>query len=122
MVYQLSVLGLMGLAFLWYMRRGRDTEKAFIGELALLTAWIPLLAFTSQNAFIYTLPLAVYLIFSFGKLLMWEKILLIVGCFLLGINMYDVVGETLHWQLMQGSIYTFGSLCLVVLAFSLRKK
>ena len=121
-LYQLTVLGMMGLAFLWYMRRGRDTEKAFIGELALLAAWIPLLAFTSQNAFIYTMPLAIYLIFSFGKLLTWEKILLIIGCFLLGINMYDVVGESLHWQLMQGSIYTFGSLCLTVLAFSIRRK
>ena len=121
-LYQLSVLGLMGLAFLWYMRRGRDIGKAFIGEFALLTAWIPLLAFTSQNAFIYTLPLAIYLIFSFDKLVMWEKILLVVGCFLIGINMYDVVGKTLHWQLRQWSIYTFGSLCLVVLAFSLRKK
>ena len=116
-LYQLSALALMGLAFLWYMRRGRDTEKAFIGEFALLTAWIPLLAFTSQNAFIYTMPLAIYLIFHFNELLIWEKILLVLGCFLIGINMYDVVGKTLHGQLMQGSIYTFGSLCLVVLAF-----
>jgi len=119
-IYQLIILAIMGLAFLKYMQLGKNKSKAAIGELALLTAWIPILAFTSQNAFIYTLPLIVYLLFNFRELATWAKGLLILGCFLIGINMHDIVGNELYWALMQGSIYTFGSIMLMVVAFYLR--
>jgi hypothetical protein len=119
-IYQLIILGIMGLAFLKYMQLGKGKPKAAIGELAMLTAWIPILAFTSQNAFIYTLPLIVYLLFNFSELAAWAKALLVLGCFLIGINMHDIVGDKLYWALMQGSIYTFGSMMLMVVAFYLR--
>ena len=119
-IYQVIILAIMGLAFLKYIQLGQDKPRAAVGEWALLSAWIPILAFTSQNAFIYTLPLIVYLIFHFQELPSWSKGLLIAGCFLIGINMYDIVGKDLHWQLMQCSIYTFGSMLLMVVTVHLR--
>ena len=121
-LYQLTILGLIGISFLLYMAWGKKVPQAFVGELALLSAWIPLLAFTSQNAFIYTLPLIVVVLFQYKQLPLWGKILAVIGCFLLGINMHDIVGKTMHWALLQASIYTFGSMALIVVVFYQRKQ
>lgn len=121
-LYQLTILGLIGLSFLVYMAWGKKMPQAFVGELALLSAWIPLLAFTSQNAFIYTVPLIVVVLFQYKQLPLWGKVLAVLGCFLLGINMYDIVGKTMHWTLLQASIYTFGSMALIIVAFYQRKQ
>lgn len=120
-VYQLLVLALMGGAFLKYMQWANKEISSIPCEWFVLTAWIPILAFTSQNAFIYTFPLIVYLLFQYKALPTWATFLLIIGCFLMGINMYDLVGKVWHRQLMDWSIYTVGSILLTVVAFYWRR-
>ena len=121
-IYQFILLGFLGIGFLKYIRWGKSLTLPIIGESVILISWIPLLAFTSQNAFIFTLPLIVYLIFNFPQMEKWMKVLIVMGSFCIGINMHDVVGGDVHVYLKNISIYTFGSIMLLTVAFLFRKK
>jgi hypothetical protein len=119
-LYQILVLGIMAVGFLKYMKKGEFIPCSFTSEFALLCSWIPLLAFSSQNAYLFTLPLIVYLMFHFDKLNLPVKLLFILGCFLIGINMHDLVGPEMHKLMLKHSIYVFGSLAITTSAFYLR--
>ncbi len=116
-IYQLIVLAFIGLSFLWYTQLGKKLKDAIIGEYVVLIAWIPLLAFTSQNAFIFCLPLMVYLFFDFRQMQPYQKVMLFNACLCIGINMYELVGKKLHAALMMFSIYTYGAIVLILLAY-----
>ncbi len=118
--YQLLVLGIMALGFLKFMKKGEFIPFSFTSEFALLCSWIPLLAFSSQNAYLFTLPLIVYLMFHFDKLNLPVKFLFVLGCVLSGIDIHDVVGAEMHKLLLKHSIYVFGSVAITITAFYLR--
>jgi len=114
--YKLGVLLGLGALFLWYMQRGWWLVNGYLGNMTLLIAWIPLLAFTSQNAFIFCLPLIIYLLFRSHQMPRGQQILLFVACLCIGVNMYELVAKEAHQWLMDVSVYTFGGILLTVLA------
>lgn len=118
--FQLSILGIMALSFLYYIKKGSYIVEAATGELALLCAWIPLIAFSSQNAYLFSLPLLIYLFTAFDELNIWFKTLLVAACILLGINIYELMGKASYQFLLDHSIYVYGSILLVAVAFKLR--
>jgi len=119
--FQFFILGGMGILFLRYMSWGKRISSSNLGEMALLISWIPILAYTSQNAFIFSMPLIVFLIFKFSHFPLWMKILVALGCVLMGINMHDLVGNSIYTFLKNNSVYTFGSILLTFSAFYFRK-
>ncbi len=118
--YQLALLSIMGMGFLFYLKKGSYLVDAANGEFALLCAWIPLIAFSSQNAYLFSLPLLVYLIAAFEELDRIFRGILIAGCILIGINIYELLGKANYQFFLDHSIYVLGSLLLVTVAFKLR--
>ncbi len=120
-IYQLTLLTVIGLGMLKYIRYS-DGTRTIITEMLILIALIPLLAFTNDNAFIFEFPLIMYIIFHVDKLNTKGKILLICGCLLIGGNIYDIVGKDIMLFLSSISIYTFGTIILLCLLFYELKK
>ncbi len=120
-IYQLLLLAIIGLLLLWfYFKQATiDRDKRLY---IILISLIPLLAFTSYNAFIFTLPLIVYLLFKFMELNWVFKIVLIVSCLLIGGNIYDVVGRDLFDYFWSISVFSWGTIGLLTTMFANWKK
>ncbi len=116
-IYQLGVMLSLGILLLWYYFRRPVPERALRLYIILL-AIIPLLAFTSHNAFIFTLPLIIYLLFRFGELNILFKIILIISCVFIGGNIYDLAGKDLYNYLWSISIYSWGTIGLLLTLFA----
>lgn len=112
-IYQFVVLGGLAGGFLYFMKRNQDLVLQFF----MVCAVIPLLAFTSDNAFIYTFPLVVYMFIHFKTLATSIKVLLILGCFFIGGNIYDLLGKELFITIRAASPYAFGTVFLLLSAF-----
>jgi len=122
-VYQFIVLGIVAGSCLWFIQLSRkELPNYYVAEMAYLTAFIPMLAFTSYNAFLFSTPCIVILLYNARQLSGAEKMLLTMALILIGGNIRDLVGAK-NFALFDGySVYTFGSILLLFLLFSLRKK
>lgn len=115
-IYQLIILLFIAAIVLRYMLKD-STGEGYIKIFIILTAMIPLLAFTSYNAFIFSLPLFTFLLFHFGKMSLIIKIIFIVSCLLIGGNIYDVAGPGLFDLFWEISVYSWGTMGLVIITF-----
>lgn len=113
-ISQLVLLAAIAGCIYTYIRLGKSLLKSVVQEVALLIAFIPLFAFTSQNAFLFALPTIVLLLYGFPHLTTAAKALTVLGCILIGINIRDLVGSDLYRLLEGASIYTFGTFALMV--------
>jgi hypothetical protein len=115
-LFQLLVLIIIGLILLraYYRRPVPDRdERLYI----VLIAFIPLLAYTSYNAFIFTLPLVLFLMFRFRELTIVFRVIFILSCVLIGANIYDLMGPELYNFLWGISVYTWGTIGLLITLF-----
>jgi hypothetical protein len=119
-VYQFMILlsiGVFVLKFITY-----NTSKSdIISEMSILIGLIPLLAFTNDNAFLFVLPIVVYLAINNHLMNLKIKALFILSCLLIGANIYDLLGENLTLYLSSISIYSFGALILIGIMFDFQK-
>lgn len=116
--FQLIVLGGIGFSFYKYERK----RSSVLVEMSILMALIPLLAFTSKNAFLFSMPLAFYMIAQFKAQDKVSKVLTVLGCFFIGGNLYEVYGATISMFLTEVSIYAFGSIILLIVCYMSRNK
>ena len=115
-IYQAVVMLMLGLLFLRaYFRRPVPNRASRL--YIVLIAIIPLLAFTSYNAFIFTLPLLIYLLCKFRELNIFFKIVLFLSCTLIGGNIYDLVGRDLFDFFWGISVYSWGTIGLLLTLF-----
>jgi hypothetical protein len=125
-VYQLIVLAIIGGLFIWFMHINSKNiappqRKYFaIIEFSLLIAYIPLLAFTSENAFIFTLPLVFIILLYFHDLRVYEKILAVIGFVFLGGNFGELWGPSLTHIFDNLSLISIGTIILIFLLYALR--
>ncbi|HSG68062.1 MAG TPA: glycosyltransferase family 87 protein [Bacteroidales bacterium] len=120
-IYEITVMGIIALLFLWQMLRNKSRETdRFI--YILLIGFIPLLAVTSYNAYIFTLPLILYLMLHFRVMPLFAKIIFVISCLLIGGNIYDLVGRSLFDLLWSVSVYTWGTIGLILVLLSQWKK
>jgi hypothetical protein len=120
-IYQLILLSLTGLLILWHLFI-RKSGDGFPRMFLILTAMIPLLAYTSYNAFIFVLPLLAFLMLKFREMNHVSKGLFIAGCLMTGGNIYDLVGKELFDHLYNISVYTWGAIALLTVVFINWKK
>lgn len=120
-LFQSLVLIAIGALILFYMIK-RKLADGHIRVFIILIALIPLLAFTSYNAFIFTLPLILYLLFHFRVLSHPLKILFIISCLLIGGNIYDLVGKDMFDFFWSISVYSWGTIGLIFVIFANWKK
>jgi len=116
-IYQLLLLLFLGLFLLWFYFKQATSDRD-MRMYIILIALIPLLAFTSYNAFIFNLPLIVYLLFKFRELNLTFKVLFIISCLLIGGNIYDVVGKDLFDYFWSISVFSWGTIGLLITMFA----
>lgn len=115
--YQIIVLILIGILFFKLER----TKPSVLAEMAVLIILIPLIAFTSKNAFIFAMPLAFYLLSYIKFQTKLVKTLIIAGCCLIGGNLYEVYGPKISMLYTETSMYAIGSIFLLIAMFLSRK-
>ncbi len=120
-IYQLLVLGSIAGTILWFMLKSRNTSGYTLIYIILISI-IPLLAFTSYNAFIFGLPLITFLLFQFREMNVFFKSLFILCCILIGGNIYDLVGRDMFDFFWDVSVYSWGTLGLLIIVFANWKK
>jgi hypothetical protein len=122
LAYQGSILGLLSLGVLWIILRGKQVSNSEVLELALLIGLIPLLAFTSYNAFGFIQVIVFMVLVHFHTLGVFEKIGAITGFLLTGGNWYDLWGRRL-WKVFEAhSLIAIGAIVLICVLCSQRIK
>ncbi|MFD2515869.1 glycosyltransferase family 87 protein [Pontibacter locisalis] len=120
-IYQLILLGIIGLCFLSFMQMGKKVKNGLVAEVAVLIALVPLFAFTSQNAFLFTLPAIVLVLYNYPQLPPAGKYMTVASCLLIGANIRDLMGREIYNLFENASVYTFGTLLLLAMLFLIRR-
>jgi hypothetical protein len=111
--YQGAVLCLMAGFIFWFVRCGESVERGYIPDFALLIACIPLLSYTSYNAFGFVELLVCLLLYHFSSLTRSERFCVIAGFVLSGGNWYDLWRKRL-WRVFEGwSLLSIGTILLI---------
>jgi hypothetical protein len=127
-IYQLVMLTGIGIFFLWFTKINSKNisiaqqEYHSSIEYSLLVSLIPLLAFTSENAFIYTQILVFIILLYFRSLKQYEKGLAIIAFVLIGGNFGEMLGKSLTKKIDDISLISIGAIILIYLLFTLRIK
>ncbi|MDO8736366.1 MAG: glycosyltransferase family 87 protein [Thermoleophilia bacterium] len=123
-VYKTMVLLLVGLLAFLVVRRGSGIQHAEALDFAFILALAPLLSYTSNNAFVLAELGIILLLFNFGKLKAWEKVMAACGCLLIGGNFYNQLpyewGERFFAFYDSISLLTIGTILLLITIFMLR--
>jgi len=88
-------------------------------DFYLIIGFIPLLAFTSENAFVFEQLLVIVVIFFFRKLSTFEKILAVISFIFIGGNFAELVGHQASVFLDNNSFVTIGAILLIFVYFKL---
>jgi Glycosyltransferase family 87 len=121
--YQLSVLFIIGLLFLYILKKAPGPpHRNFVLEGAFLINLIPLLSFTSHNAFGFVELSVILMLYYFKQLPRWLKITAIAGMVLSGGNIYDIVGKKLWGVFNDASLVGIGGLVLLISLACVRGK
>lgn len=119
-VFQSIILMLISMVVVFLIRRGRDLENRIILESSFLIGLIPLLSFTSYNAFGFLELALILILFNMPELSKGQRIFAIAGMVLIGINIHDVVGHKL-WVLFNDlSLVAIGAILLLSVLTSMR--
>lgn len=118
--YQFIVLGIIGLLVLLFIKKGKNVDRNEVSEFALLISLIPLLSFTSQNAFGFAALLVFILLVNFRDFSLPEKVVTIIGFIFLGGNFNDIWGGGLSTFFNDISLVSIGTLLLIAILFRKR--
>lgn len=119
--YQLVIL--IVLLFFFYkafkMSSINKTANKTVLDFYLIIGFIPLLAFTSENAFVFEQLLVIVVIFYFRKLSTFEKILAVISFIFIGGNFAELVGHQASVFLDNNSFVAIGAILLIFVYFKL---
>jgi hypothetical protein len=119
-VFQAMVLILLAALFVLIIRRGKDLADPMVLESAILVGLIPLLAFTSYNAFGFLELAVVMVLLGLPGMTRLQKGISIAGMFLLGFNMHDIVSHRLWLLFNDLSLVSIGGMILLAVLFRWR--
>jgi len=119
--YQITVL--IALLFLYNklfkLSSVNKTVDNTILDFYLLIGLIPLLAFTSENAFVFELLMVILVIFYFRILSTFEKTLAIISFIFIGGNFAELVGHQVSVFLDNNSFVAIGAMLLIFVYYKL---
>ena len=120
MLFQSAVLILLAVIMFFLIRRGRELGNGMILESSFLIALIPLLSFTSYNAFGFLALAVILILFNMRLLSKWQRLFAVTGLILIGFNIHDIVGHEL-WALFNDlSLVALGAILLLAVQISIR--
>lgn len=122
LIYQFLVLILAGLAAMWFFRMGKKLKYAEAENFALLIALIPLLASTSEDAFLFLFPVIVINYRDFNFMNGIEKTILIMGVIFQGANVWEIWGPSLTETFLDLSVVAIGAIFIIGILFRMRYK
>ncbi len=121
-IFQLIMLSLIGLLFLYMFYRGRSIKDSYLLESGFLIALIPILSFTNHYAFQF-IELSVFIIvFNYWKLSKSWRIVAVVGFVFTALNMHDVWGSTIYNFLNNISLVGVGAIMVQAVLVNFRMK
>ena len=122
--YQLAIL--IALLFFFYkafkLSALNKTGENTIFDFYLLIGFIPLLAFTSENAFVFEQLLVVVVLFYFRLLSTFEKTLAILSFIFIGGNFAELLGSKVSVFLDNNSFVAIGAMILIFVFYKLLVK
>jgi hypothetical protein len=127
-LYQVIVLALLAVYGYYFVKvlprktGHANSVRLSVLDLALLTSLIPLLAFTSENAFIYTTVLVFVILLYFHRFRVFEKALAVTGFLFTGGNFSELTGKELSAFIDSISLISIGTLILLYLLFIIKKR
>jgi hypothetical protein len=127
-IYQMTLLIIIGISVIWFMKindsiKNIEQQKFnSILEISLLVSIIPLLAFTSENAFIFSQLLVFAVLLNFQLLNKLEKIIAVLSFILIGGNFSELIGSDLSQRIDNLSLISVGVILLIVLLFKIRTR
>jgi hypothetical protein len=119
-VYQFVIVSALAFLSLYFIRKGASDSLSSSGDTALLMAIIPLLAFTSHNAFGFLALLVAILLCRWHALPPLGKGAALCGFVFTGGNIHDLVGKDLWNFFSDISLVSWGTLLLLAVLASLR--
>ena len=124
MFYQILLLGGIGLSVLYFIKKGvpKNQINPVIAEFGLLTALIPLLAFTTSNAFGFGQILVFLVLIYYAHFTRVQKRLVVVSLIFIGGACSDIIGKKISHTMDDLSLVAIGTILLIALVFVLRQK
>ncbi len=120
--YQILILAVIATWVLWFIFKGKDVSMPEISEVSILITLIPMLSFTSHNAFGFAEMSIIMLVFYFTGQKLYFRIAAIISFILIGGNYYDLWGKTLSTLFNDISLVTIGSVLVLILLSFLRNR
>lgn len=121
-IYQLVVITLLGFVVMWFFKMGKGLKFAEAENFALLIALIPLLAATSEDAYLFLFPVIVIGFRDFHLMSILEKIILTAGVIFQGLNIWELWGPKLFTTFLDFSMVSIGAILIVGILFRIRHK
>lgn len=121
--YQLAILLGIGLVFIYIIKKAEGLPgRSFLLEGAFLINCIPLLSFTSHNAFGFVELSVVVVLYHFRRMSRGLKMTAVTGMALSGGNIYDLVGRKLWFVFNDLSLVGVGAMLLLATLVAIRHK
>ncbi len=117
LIYQLSVLLILGLLMVMLNKAGKKDRWSPAGELGLILCLIPLLAFTNRNLYMFNGLASAILLIRFGSLHWISKAIFILGILISSFNIIEIWGEHTTYLLQDWSFITVGTMMIWILLY-----
>lgn len=122
LIYQFLVLILVGIISLKFFKMGKGLKFAEAENFALMIAIIPLLAATSEDAYLFLFPVIVINFRDFRLMSILEKTILIAGVIFQGANIWELWGPKLFELFLDLSMVSIGAIMMIGILFRVRYK
>jgi hypothetical protein len=119
-LFQLSILIVIALLFLFMLYRGRSLKDSHVVETGFLMALIPILSFTNNYAFQFIELAAFIIVFNYWKLSKTWRIVAVVGLVFTAVNMHDLWGGTIYNFLDNISLVGVGAIIVQAVLANMR--
>lgn len=113
LIYTLLIFSSIAGLVLYYMHKTKKSERALVFDFALLAALIPLLSYTSRNAYLFTMLLITVLLVNFKRVGKIARAGIIIGMLFIGGNNIEILGRDLTLYLEGISIVSIGTVILL---------
>jgi hypothetical protein len=121
-IFQLAIMAIIGVIFLFLYLKGCKNPRGFVLDYSILIGLIPLLSYTSYNAYGFMELAIVLLMVNFARLSKPLRTAAIVGFVFAGINMHDLVGRTIWNILHNASLIGVGAVISIAVLGMMRVK
>ncbi len=119
-IYQLLVLILLSFLILWIFIKGKNLANSEVLEGAILINLIPLLAFTSYNAFGFAQLAVCIILYYYPKMSSRLKLISVIAIVFVGGNIYELWGSNLWTLFNELSIVGIGATILAIVLTRMR--